>query len=148
MGQGTTNGPLLTPLGKAGQMFTDLDARCTGRGWIEIATDFSRSIWLQVKAFMLGQTTRQENIDTGLGFASTGQRVSAGCLELREVITAHAEQSNRPGLDGGAAREFRVRPVLGSHATFLALNLHEFAMPIVNIVAVPVKHEQDHSVVF
>jgi len=115
--EGTTDGPEVTALRESGEMFGDLQAGGVGRDRLKLTANAIRSFGLEIEGFVLRETSREEDIDAGLG-----GRVGEGCVAGRlggsglakcgKVIGAETEETDRSRLNRRAASDAGVYRML------------------------------------
>jgi hypothetical protein len=101
---------MLAARGEQREVFADADAGGLRGDGGEFATNVVGRVGLGIEAVVLAESARKEDVDRGLVARRrrAGCALSGGCMQARDVVHSEAEQADRAGLDGGAARELRV----------------------------------------
>ena len=99
-----TERPEVTPLRQQGQMLADLQPRGVGVDGLELAANFRRGLWLHVKAVVLPQAARQEDVDHRPGFPGRAPHSRPRFPQRGEVVGSQAQQADGSRLHGEPTR--------------------------------------------
>ena len=112
MGHRADQAPVTAALGQTRQVLGDLHARRGGLDRVELAANPIRGIGLQVEAVLLGQATREKDVEHGLGLATAGSQLTRiGRPQCLQVVGPQSHQAQGSGLDRRSARHRCMLPV-------------------------------------